>query len=201
MIAQVAAAIRMGIFLWCILLGIAHATAAVLPAPENCISGFFNVGYDRIDHTCVGYDGSERPSSAYDVASQRAQNDIERRTGARRAFIAPFARLLAAKTTASVVNDGLSASVRSSFAGGKYTPWVAEADTVLYRGENLGQGAGRFFGLEKPVNSLDAEMMYNIKMWGNNATQLGTYNIPAETVGRVEEQKAFHEKWAESFCR
>jgi hypothetical protein len=40
--------------------------------------------------------------------------------------------------------------------------------------------------LEKPFNSLDAEMMYNIKMWENNATQLGTYNIPAGTRGFID---------------
>jgi len=49
----------------------------------------------------------------------------------------------------------------------------------------LGQAPGRFFGLEKPANSLDAEIMYNLKMWGNKATEVGTYNIPAGTRGFI----------------
>ncbi|NJK91339.1 MAG: hypothetical protein HC904_05595 [Blastochloris sp.] len=84
-----------------------------------------------------------------------------------------------------LVNDGLSTSVRNSFTGGKATPWVAETDTILFRGENFGQGAGRFFGTQRPINSMDAEMLYNLKLWGNNATELGVYRIPAGTRGFI----------------
>jgi hypothetical protein len=32
---------------------------------------------------------------------------------------------------------------------------------------------------------MDAEIMYNLKTWGNNATQLSTYQIPEGTEGFI----------------
>jgi len=93
------------------------------------------------------------------------------------------AQVLAAKTTARATGD-LSGSIAGSFCNGQYSSWVAETDTVLYRATNFAQdanGPGRFFGLSRPANSMDAEMMYNLKAWGNNATELLEYRIPAGT--------------------
>ena len=83
---------------------------------------------------------------------------------------------------ATVANNTLPPSVSSSFANGNASPWIAGPDTVLVRAED-GQGVGRFFGLTAPSDSMDAEIMYNIKAWGNNATQLSTYQIPVGTRG------------------
>jgi RHS repeat-associated protein len=86
--------------------------------------------------------------------------------------------------TASADN-ALPSSVASSFANGQYQPWVATEDTILYRAEAEGQGVGSFFGTQAPADSLDAEIMYNITKWGNNATTLSTYQIPAGTTGFI----------------
>jgi RHS repeat-associated protein len=92
-----------------------------------------------------------------------------------------------AKGTAGAAGD-LSGSIAGSFRNGQYSSWVAETDTVLYRATNFAQdanGPGRFFGLSRPANSMDAEMMYNLKAWGNNATELLEYRIPAGTRGYI----------------
>jgi RHS repeat-associated protein len=91
----------------------------------------------------------------------------------------------AAESVTVAAGDGLAPSIRASFTGGQYTPWVADVDTVVYRAGNFGQGSGRFFGLANPVDSLDAEIMYNINKWGNNATQLSEHLIPAGTRGFI----------------
>lgn len=68
---------RILLLFWIVLLGIAHATAAAFPSPENRVWEFFNIGYDAIDHATVDYDGLEKLSSAYDVSPSRAQTDNE----------------------------------------------------------------------------------------------------------------------------
>jgi hypothetical protein len=65
---------RLVLYLWVVLLSVAHAPAAILHAPENGIWEFLNVGYDAVAHLNVGYDGSGKLSSAYDVAPSRAQS-------------------------------------------------------------------------------------------------------------------------------
>jgi hypothetical protein len=40
---------------------------------------------------------------------------------------------------------------------------------------------GDFFGNDRPLNSLDAEELYNIRKWNNNAHHLGVYKIKAGT--------------------
>jgi RHS repeat-associated protein len=84
----------------------------------------------------------------------------------------------------SKLDDGLSPSVRNSFRNSNAQQWEAIDDIVLYRAQD-GQGAGRFFGVEKPFNSMDAEELFNIKLWGNNATELHQYRIPAGTRGFI----------------
>ena len=95
----------------------------------------------------------------------------------------PTAPVVAAASAGA--GSTLSPSVASSFADGQYQPWVATEDTILYRAESEGQGVGSFFGTEAPADSLDAEVMYNINKWGNNATTLSTYQIPAGTTGFI----------------
>jgi hypothetical protein len=80
-----------------VLSGLFHVSAAVIPAPENRIWEFSNVGCDAVGLTNVGYDGSGKFSSAYDVASSRAQTDNERRSETQRASFASFVRFLAAE--------------------------------------------------------------------------------------------------------
>ena len=93
--------------------------------------------------------------------------------------------------SAEVATEGageLSGTIRASFANGRYTSYVTKADTLVYRGENIGQGVGRFFGTVRPMNSLDAEMMYNTLKWGNYGQVVSTYMVPAGTrvfVGEV----------------
>lgn len=69
------------LLLWLVLLGVGHSLAAIVHAPENRVWEFFNIRYDAIGHASVDYDGSEKPSSAYDVCPSRAQTDNERRMG------------------------------------------------------------------------------------------------------------------------
>ncbi len=95
---------RIVLFLWLILFGFVHAHAAIFHGSENHIWEFFNAGYDAVCRANTGYDGSEKLSSAYDVALSRAQTDDERRTEERRTSFALIARLLAAKG-AELVDD------------------------------------------------------------------------------------------------
>lgn len=87
-------------------------------------------------------------------------------------------------TLPTTSGNALSPSAAISFANGESSPWVAGPNTVLYRAED-GQGIGSYFGLTAPSDSIDAEIMYNLKKWGNNATQLSTYQIPEGTTGFI----------------
>ena len=90
---------------------------------------------------------------------------------------------------AKVGNGNLPQSVVDSFSNKSYLVKITDEEMIVFRAENYEQGMGRFFGLEKPINSLDAEIMYNLKVWGNNATELATYKIPTNTtifIGKVE---------------
>ena len=49
---------------------------------------------------------------------------------------------------------------------------------MYYQSQRLGQKSlGEFFGDIRPVDSLDAEILYNIRAWGNNAEQLAVVEI------------------------
>jgi hypothetical protein len=61
------------------------------------------LAYDAEHGTSIDYDGSEKSSPAYDVASSYAQPSSERRFAEKRPSFALFGRLLAAKETTTVI--------------------------------------------------------------------------------------------------
>ncbi|MBI5385968.1 MAG: tandem-95 repeat protein [Verrucomicrobia bacterium] len=89
------------------------------------------------------------------------------------------------RPTASTEIGGYS----TSFENGLYTQRAAPTDMIVYRAEGGTSGNfGRFFGTEKPVSAVDAEIMSNIMKHGNEVTTLVTYRIPKGTIiyeGRV----------------
>ena len=50
--------------------------------------------------------------------------------------------------------------------------------TIFYQAQRFGQrGVGEFFSTGRPVDALDAEIMFDISRFGNNAQQLATYRL------------------------
>jgi hypothetical protein len=76
--------------------------------------------------------------------------------------------------------DSPPQAVVNSFRNGEYVRAIVPHDMMAYRAED-GQGIGPYFGTTKPLNSMDAEELYNIKAFGNNATQVATYSIAQGT--------------------
>ncbi|MGI8627297.1 MAG: hypothetical protein ACR2J5_12115 [Geodermatophilaceae bacterium] len=75
----------------------------------------------------------------------------------------------------------LTGSIAESFEGGSYATQTYKAGTMFYRAEGADQGIGSFFGLAKPATAADAEKMYNIAKWGNNAQVVSTYRLTQDT--------------------
>ena len=83
-----------------------------------------------------------------------------------------------------------SESLTNSFEAGNYAIVELKADMQVARtfGGEAGQ-KGSFFGTTMPANSKEAELLYNLDMWGNNASQLSPATIKKGTqvaIGRVE---------------
>jgi hypothetical protein len=69
----------------------------------------------------------------------------------------------------------LGASKAASFANPVFGP---VEPGLYFQAQRLGQRTqGEFYFPFKPADSLDTEIMGNIKMWGNNAEQLGVFEI------------------------
>jgi RHS repeat-associated protein len=75
----------------------------------------------------------------------------------------------------------LTGSIAASFEGGAYTTQTFKAGTTFYRAEGSGQGIGSFFGFSKPATASDADKLYNIAPWGNNADVVTTYRLTQDT--------------------
>ncbi|MBI3686593.1 MAG: hypothetical protein HY241_04510 [Actinobacteria bacterium] len=75
----------------------------------------------------------------------------------------------------------LVGSIADSFAGGAYTTQTSRAGTTFYRAEGAKQGIGSFFGFAKPATASDADKLYNIVKWGNNADVVTTYRLTQDT--------------------
>ena len=82
----------------------------------------------------------------------------------------------------------LTGTIADSFEGGAYTTQTFKAGTTFYRAEGSGQGIGSFFGMVKPGSAAEAEKLFNIAKWGNNADVVSTYRLTSDTtmyMGRV----------------
>ncbi|WP_308466733.1 hypothetical protein [Rathayibacter soli] len=82
----------------------------------------------------------------------------------------------------------LGGSLAESFEGSEYAVQTFDAGTTFYRAESTEQGVGSFFGFEKPMSSADAEDLFNLAKWGNDADVVSTYTLTADTpmyVGKV----------------
>lgn len=82
---------------------------------------------------------------------------------------------------AETVLPKLTGSIAESFEGGAYTTQTFKAGTTFYRAEGSGQGIGSFLGLSKPTTAADAEKLFNIAKWGNNADVVTTYRLTQDT--------------------
>ncbi|MDE2343780.1 MAG: hypothetical protein KGL63_10425, partial [Betaproteobacteria bacterium] len=71
--------------------------------------------------------------------------------------------------------ENISASKLASFTN----PAFSEVSPGLYyQAQRFGQtGTGEFFSSMQPLDSMDAEELFNIKAWGNNAEQLGIFEV------------------------
>jgi RHS repeat-associated protein len=76
----------------------------------------------------------------------------------------------------------LNQDLTNSFSGGQYYMVEAQQDMQVARvyGGTSGQ-EGSFFGLAKPISSKEAESMYYLNAYGNNATQMTTVTIKKGT--------------------
>jgi hypothetical protein len=82
-------------------------------------------------------------------------------------------------------------SLKNSFRSGKYDIVEAQEDLIVYRvsGGSSPADGGAFFGTIKPQNASEAESLYNIKKWGNEAESLTPVTIKKGTqfaIGNVE---------------
>jgi hypothetical protein len=85
-------------------------------------------------------------------------------------------------TTERTLPD-LKPSFRRSFQGGHYAQTTMRPGTSLWRGENevlpnRGSHSGEgYFGLVQPTTSAQAERLYNLAIWKNNAQCLQAYEV------------------------
>jgi YD repeat-containing protein len=71
--------------------------------------------------------------------------------------------------------DSISPSKQAAFS---YSEFGDVKPGIYYQAQRSGQRTpGEWFSEVKPINSLDAEELFNIKTWGNNAEQLGIFEI------------------------
>jgi hypothetical protein len=74
-----------------------------------------------------------------------------------------------------IAPENISASKLESFS---FKDFGEVKPGLYYQAQRYGQrGTGEFFSNLKPLNSMDAEELFNIKAWGNNAEQLGIFEI------------------------
>jgi hypothetical protein len=86
---------------------------------------------------------------------------------------------------ATVASDAapLAQKIASTFEGGDYVAMTLQEDLTVYRGYG-GPDAGpigRWFGTVKPTTAAEAETMYNVRMYGNQLTDVSTVQIPKGT--------------------
>lgn len=71
----------------------------------------------------------------------------------------------------------LEGTVADSFKDGEYVTVLLKAGTKIYRAGNVDQPLGHFAGLTKPTSAANAEELYHLKEWGNNAEVVKTYTV------------------------
>lgn len=86
-------------------------------------------------------------------------------------------------TTVDLEISKLQGSLARSFKGRHYEQTTMRPGTTLWRGETeIGPGKGShfkeaYFGLEQPTSSAEAEKLYNLAIWKNNADCLQQYEV------------------------
>jgi len=105
-----------------------------------------------------------------------------------RNFVTP--RITAPPVPGAPASGTLGTGVASTFEGGIYTRTVTKVKMIVYRAEGGGAGNfGKWYGTEKPVSAVDADIMSNLSTYGKNTMEkVVTYEVPAGTTiyqGRV----------------
>ncbi len=130
-----------------------------LAAFNTTMAGFTAVGAGKLGGAVADKVGDAAAQSAAKAASD----------GAATSSVIP------GSAPAVVVADNISASKLGSFTDSVFTD---VPPGIYYQVQRFDQtGTGEFFSAMKPLNSLDAEELFNVKAWGNNAEQLAVFEV------------------------